>query len=584
MSRRAAGSSWGCLVLLIAAVGAGIAGCNGEAASTAEPGRVDGEQLSFVDVTEAAGLGTFRHETGAFGNEWFPETVGGGGGFVDYDADGWMDVLLVGGGVWPGRGEAPVPAARLYRNQGDGTFRDVTAAAGLGAVTAYGFGVTVADYDNDGDADFFLTALDENLLFQNEGGVFTEVGAAAGVADHAAWSTAAIFFDADRDGWVDLYVGNYVVWSPEKDIWCTMDGETKAYCTPQAYEGVPGRFYHNNGDGTFSERTAAAGFGGAPGKTLGVTEFDYNQDGWPDLVVANDTQRDLLYVNQGDGTFVEQGVLSGIAFDENGKARAGMGIDAGDVNNDGRPTVFIGHFSNQMVGVYRYLGNDLFLDRAALSRIGHPSLLTLTFGLFLFDADLDGYLDLLLANGHIAEDIERVQDGIGYRQRAQLFLNQGDGTFDEATDRAGPAFEQTLVARGAAYGDYDRDGDLDVLLTENGGGAYLWRNESAPANGLRVHLQGTESNRDAIGARVAAVVGDARIERRIRTGGSYLSHPELVTTIGLGTATHVDSLIVQWPSGQTDRFTEVPANQVIRIIEGTHRVERVPRPSGREPA
>ncbi|ARA92252.1 RNA-binding protein [Rhodothermaceae bacterium RA] len=570
----------GCLIAMVLA---GTAACNGPGDPMPEPSPAAAD-LSFVDVTREAGLEAFRHVTGAFGKEWFPETVGGGGGFIDYDGDGWMDLVLVGGGVWPGRDEDPVPALSLYRNLGDGSFRDVTGATGLEAVHAYGFGVTAADYDNDGDTDLFLTTLYENLLFRNDGGVFTEVGAEAGLADHAAWSTAALFFDADRDGWLDLYVGNYVVWSPEKDIWCTMDGETKAYCTPQAYEGVPGRFYHNNGDGTFREMTRAAGFGNAPGKTLGVTEVDFNRDGWSDLIVANDTQRDLLYVNQGDGTFVEQGVLSGIAFDENGKARAGMGIDAGDVDNDGRPTVFIGHFSNQMVGVYRYLGNDLFIDRAALSRIGHPSLLTLTFGLFLFDADRDGYLDLLLANGHIAEDIERVQDGIGYRQRAQLFLNRGDGTFVEVTDRAGPAFEQRLVARGAAYGDYDRDGDLDILLTENGGRAYLWRNDSPPASWLRVYLQGTASNRDAIGARIVAVAGPLRMERRIRTGSSYLSHSELVATFGLGQAARIDSLIVEWPSGRREVFSGVSVDQEVRLLEGTGRLEPLARQPAPDPA
>ena len=533
--------------------------------------------VSFVDVTDAAGLGDFVHETGAFGEEWFPETVGAGGGFVDYDGDGWLDVLLAGGATWPQQGGEGVPALRLYRNNGDGTFTEATEAAGLASTRAYGFGITAADYDNDGDQDVFLATLNENLLFRNDGGTFTEVGQEAGVADHAAWSTSALFFDADRDGWLDLYVGNYVDWSPEKDIWCTMDGETKAYCTPQAYDGVPGRFYLNGGDGTFTEQTDAAGFGDAPGKTLGLAEWDVNLDGWPDLVVANDTQRDLLYENDGDGTFTEKGVLAGIAFDERGRARAGMGIDVGDVDNDGEASIVVGHFSNEMVGLYRHIGGGLFADRAAVSKVGRPSLLTLTFGLFLFDADLDGWLDLFLANGHIAEDVERVQDGIGYRQRAQLFLNRQDGTFEEVSRNAGPAFDEALIARGAAYGDYDRDGDLDVLVTENGGRARLWRNDLADEPFLRVTLEGRESNRDGIGASLAAYADGLRIARRVRTGSSYLSQSEKAVTFGLGGAAQVDSLVVRWPSGIAGRFEDVAADQHVRIVEGRGALEVVPR-------
>ena len=536
---------------------------------------------TFVDVTDPAGLGDFVHETGAVGQEWFPETVGAGAGFIDYDGDGWTDILLVGGGVWSQRGSEGVPALRLYRNNGDGTFSERTDEAGLGDVRAYGFGITAADYDNDGDEDVFLTALHENLLFRNgpapEGGArsgfFTEVGREAGIADHAAWSTSALFFDADRDGWLDLYVGNYVDWSPQNDIWCTMDGETKAYCTPQAYSGVPGRFYRGNGDGTFSEATDEAGLGEAPGKTLGVAEWDFNTDGWPDLVVANDTQRDLLYENNGDGTFTEKGVLAGIAFDERGRARAGMGIDVGDVDNDGQASIVIGHFSNEMVGLYRHIGNGLFADRAAVSRVGRPSLLTLTFGLFLFDADLDGWLDLFLANGHIADDVERVQDGIGYRQRAQLFLNRQNGTFEEATAHAGPAFQEPIIARGAAYADYDRDGDLDVLITENGGKVRLWRNDLGARSFLRVTLEGRESNRDGIGAGLTAKVGDLSIERRVRTGSSYLSQSEKAVTLGLGAATAVDSLIIRWPSGQVDRLAGVRAGRQIHLVEGAGAAE-----------
>ncbi len=288
------------LLLLVLAACAEAPAPPSEESATETPPRI-----AFTEVTAEAGLGDFKHVTGAFGEIWFPETMGAGGGFLDYDGDGWLDILLVGGGAFRGRTETAGPALRLFHNQHDGTFAEQTEAAGLADLRAYSFGVTAADYDNDGDEDVFVTTLYENLLLRNEGGVFVEVGEEAGIAEASEWSMAAVFFDADADGWVDLYVGNFVDWSPEKDIRCTRVGQTKSYCTPELYQGVGGRFYRNNGDGTFADRSQAQGFDAAPGKTLAVASIDYNRDGWPDLVVANDTQRDLLYENQGDGTFIE---------------------------------------------------------------------------------------------------------------------------------------------------------------------------------------------------------------------------------------------------------------------------------------
>ncbi len=554
-----------------------IIGCGiepGQPSATDDPGAV----IAFTDVTEEAGLGGFRHVTGARGDRWFPETMGAGAGFIDYDGDGWLDVLLVGGGRWAGE-DQPAPALFLYRNDGEGSFTDQTEAAGLDGVSAYGFGLAVADYDNDADQDFYLTTLHENLLFRNDNGIFTETGAAAGVAGEAAWSTSALFFDADADGWLDLYAGNYVVWSPENDLVCTIGRQVSSYCTPEQYEGLTGRFYRNDGYGIFTDQTEAAGFAPAPGKALGVAEADFNRDGRPDLVVVNDTQRDLLFENRGDGTFREIGLISGMALDENGRARAGMGVDAGVVDGSGEPSIFVGNFAKEMVGVYRYTGLDGFNDRAAVSRIGQHTLQTLTFGLFLFDVDLDGDLDLFAANGHISEEIEQVEDGIAFQQPAQLFLNRGDGIFDVARDEGPLALP--LVARGAAYADYDRDGDLDILITENGGPVHLWRNDLAEAAFLRVHLEGRQSNRDAFGSRIVAVVGGRRMERRIRSGSSYLSQSEKAATFGLGAATRVDSLLIYWPAGRVDHFTGLEANQTIRIVEGAGRVEPV-RLAGRE--
>ena len=551
-----------------------IVGCNG-AEPAKPPEAIDPvSDIIFTEVTDEAGLGDFRHVTGAFGNKWFPETMGGGGGFLDYDGDGWLDVLLVGGGTWPEGPDGPPPALWLYRNNGAGAFTNRTDEAGLGDATAYGFGLAIADYDNDGDPDIFLTTLFENKLFRNDDGVFTEVGEAAGLAGEAAWSSSALFFDADADGHLDLYAGNYVAWSPEDDLVCTIGRQVRSYCTPELYQGLSGRFYHNHGDGTFSDQTEAAGFAPAPGKTLAVAETDFNRDGWPDLVVVNDTQRDLLFQNQGEGIFAEVGLLSGMAFDENGRARAGMGVDVGVVDSTGQETMFVGNFSKEMVGVYRHVGGGLFVDRAAVSKIGQPTLLTLTFGLFLFDVDLDGDLDLFLANGHIAEEIDQVEDGITFRQPAQLFLNRGDGLFDEVRHDTGP-LTLPMVARGAAYADYDRDGDLDVLVTENGGPTHLWRNDRSAASFLRVRLEGRQSNRDGLGARIVAVVGDRRLERRVRTGSSYLSQSETTVTFGLGRAARVDSLLVYWPSGSVERFVDIEGNREIHVVEGAGQVETV---------
>lgn len=541
---------------------------------SARPSENRSNSIAFTDVTQTAGLADFRHENGRFGQAWAPEIVGAGGGFIDYDGDGWIDILLVAGGTFRSRPGASVDALRLYKNLGDGTFAERTREAGLDGIETYGFGIVAADYDNDGDQDFLLTTLYENLLFRNDGGTFTEVGAEAGLADRSEWSTSAMFFDADRDGHLDLYVGNYVDWSPDNDIYCGYGGE-KVYCTPQEYEGIASRYYHNNGDGTFTDQTDEAGFLPIPGKVFGVVELDYNKDGWSDLFVAEDTERDLLYENRGDGTFVERGVQAGVAFDHHGKPRAGMGADAAVVDSTGEVSLFVGNFSHETVGVYRHLGNGLFVDRVAVAGLSRPSLMTLTFGLLLFDVDLDQDLDLLLANGHVQTHIESMHESVSYRQPVQLFLNEGGGTFEEF-DAGRGVLSKELLARGAAYGDYDRDGDLDILLTENHGPAHLWRNDIDGGHVLRVRLQGRQSSRDAIGSRVVAVLGNDRMERRIRTGSSYLSQSEKTAVFGMDGAERLDSLLVYWASGRIDRFSGPSANQEVLAIEGEGRLRRQP--------
>ena len=534
-------------------------------------------KINFAEVTTEAGLGNFRHDNGSFGEMWFPEQMGSGGGFIDYNDDDWVDILLVGGGGWANHTKRKVKALWLYKNNKDGTFSDVTEETGLEHINTYGLGIVAADYDNDGYQDIFLTSLGKNILLRNHDGIFKDVSQPSGLGNRMEWSSSAIFFDADKDGWLDLYVGNYAIWSPAGDLWCSLNSKTKVYCPPEMYVGLPSRFYHNNGDGTFSDHTQIAGFLPAPGKSLGVVQLDYNNDGWPDLAVANDGERDLLYQNNGDGTFTEKGTVLGMSYGENGEARAGMGIDAGVVDSSGHPSIFVGNFSNEMIGVYRYSGKGWFNDRAALSRIGRPSYLSLTFGLFLFDADLDTDLDLFVGNGHVYPLRTKDQEGITYRQKSQLFTNDGTGVFTAANEMVAAVLENKMVVRGAAMGDYDRDGDLDIIMTENNGPVHLWRNDTKGNNFLRVILEGESSNKNALGAKVVVAIDDYKMERIIRTGSSYLSQSELVASFGLGYHTMVDSLSILWPSGITDTFTNIKNNREIFIKEGSNLAEDLSR-------
>lgn len=518
--------------------------------------------LRFTEITREAGI-AFQHVTGAFGRKWMPETMGSGGGFLDYDGDGWVDIVLVNGRYWPGHeSPGPPPTPRLYRNRGNGRFEDVTARAGLD-FSIYGMGVAIADYDADGDPDIYVTALGDNRLLRNDGGRFVDVTAEAGVSGNGerpgsppAWSTAAAWVDVDRDGWLDLFVCNYVQWTPETDLFTTLDGVNKSYATPQQYQGESCRLYRNRGDGTFADVTAAAGVLNHDGKSLGVAVEDFNDDGWPDLVVANDTQRNFLYLNNRDGTFLDVAVAAGVGFDEFGRARAGMGIDVGDVSGDGRLAIAIGNFSREPVSLYTQIGEGLFQDRAGSARLSRATLLPLTFGVLFADLDLDGRLDLMLANGHIEPEIHRVQQDVAFRQPLQLFVNDGRGRFVEVGAQGGSIFRDSLVGRGLAVGDVDRDGDWDVLVTENGGPARLLRNDLPPAarRVVELWLKGRHPNLDAVGAVVTAYAGDVVQRRMVRTGSSYLSQSQLLPVrIGLGTSAHLDSVSVRWPrTGRRD--------------------------------
>jgi hypothetical protein len=532
----------------------------------AAPAQSNPPHIQFRDITRAAGI-RFVHNNGAFGKKYLPETLGPGCAFIDYDNDGYPDILLVNGTDWPGHGHA-ASTLKLYHNNRNGTFTDVTAKAGL-AVTMYGMGAAVGDYDNDGFDDIFVSAVGQSRLFHNNGnGTFTDVTRAAGLGGIHEFSTSAAWVDYDKDGLLDLVVANYVQWSPEKDLFCTLDGTHKSYCTPESYKGASLRLWHNLGHGKFEDATAKAGLYDANSKGLGIAVLDYNQDGWPDLLLANDTQPNKLYLNNRNGTFSERGTTAGIAFSEDGVARAGMGVDAADYDRSGRPSIIITNFSNQMMALYHNEGNGLFVDEAPRSEVGRTSLLTLGFGCFFFDYDLDGWPDMFVANGHLDSDIERIQKRIKYRQPPHLFRNLGKGKFADVASSAGTDFAAPRVARGAAYADIDNDGDLDLLITTNGGPAVLFRNDGAANHSLRVKLLGTRSNRDGIGAVVRVHSGSDQQWQMLRSGSSYLSQSELVLTFGLGANPQTSEVEVQWPSGQMDRLPSVAADQTVTIEEG----------------
>jgi len=520
--------------------------------------------IQFTDITKSAGI-TFAHHTGAFGKKYLPETLGPGVAFIDYDGDGWQDLFFTNGKDWPGQPHR-ASTLHLFRNNQNGTFTDVTRAAGL-AVEAYALGVAVGDYDNDGDEDVFVTTVGQNLLFRNTKGVFTDVTKEAGLAGPNEFSTSAAWVDVDRDGNLDLVVGNYVQWTPQTDLFCTLDGTNKSYCTPESYKGASPRLWRNRGNGTFEDWTSKAGLLDNTSKTLGVAVLDVNNDLWPDLILANDTQPNRLYINNGKGGFTERGVLSGVAFSDEGVARAGMGVDAADYDRSGYPSIMITNFSNQMLALYHNEGNGLFVDEAPRSEIGRASLLTLGFGCFFFDYDLDGWLDIFVANGHIERDIERIQSRIKYAQSPHVFRNAGKGAFALVTQSLGPAMRQPRVGRGAAYGDFDNDGDLDLVLTTNSGPAVLLRNDGGSNRSLRLRLVGTRSNRDGFGAVVRVTAGGQTQMQMLRSGSSYLSQSEKILTFGLGSRMQADAVEIRWPSGQVDRLSNVKAGGVVTVNE-----------------
>jgi enediyne biosynthesis protein E4 len=537
-----------------------------EFVAAASPGPDAAPSFQLRDVSKAAGI-DFKHNSGAYGGKLLPETLGSGCAFLDFDNDGYQDILLVNSMDWPGhkRGRSTL---KLYRNNRSGAFTEVTKAAGLD-VELYGMGIAVADYNNDGFPDILITCVGQNRLFQNTGkGTFIDVTKASGLAGRHAFSTSAVWFDYDRDGLLDLFVCNYVNWSPEHDVFCSLDGKNKSYCTPEAYRGETCWLFHNRGNGTFEDVTAASGIFDTSSKSLGVAMLDVDQDGWPDLFVANDTQPNKLYRNLRNGKFKDAAVDAGLAFSNEGKARAGMGVDVGDFENSGRPGIAITNFDNEMVGLYRSPAAGQFDDVSLAAGVGGPSKTTLGFGCGFADLDLDGRLDLVVANGHIDDTVRNIRGNVGYAQPPHLFLNLGKGKFQDVAPTHGGDFAAPRVGRGLAFGDFDRDGDVDILLTTNNGPAYLFRNDVRSGNkSLRLYLTGMKSNRDAIGAVVRIFYGGTSQMRVVHGGSSYLSQSERALTFGLGQADQVDRLTVEWPSGAAQEFKKIATKNAHQITE-----------------
>lgn len=524
--------------------------------------------VTFKDVTGAAGI-TFTHNSGRAGKKFLPETMGAGGAFVDLDGDGWLDMVLVNSRSW-GAGAASSPHG-LYRNNRNGTFTNVVAGSGLD-VSMYGMGVAAGDVDNDGDEDVYITAIEGDRLFRNDGAFkFRDVTKVAGIAN-ANFGTSAAFVDYDRDGRLDLFVANYVKWSQAADKFCALDGKNKSYCTPEIYPGVPSRLYRNLGAGRFADVSQKAGVANPAAKALGVALVDYDADGWVDLFVANDTQPNQLFHNNRNGTFTDTAVAAGVAFSDDGVARGAMGVDGADYDRSGRPHMLVANFQNQMLALYRNEGNGLFMDVAPQSPVGRVSLAYLGFGAFFFDYDLDGWLDVFATNGHIEESVTKVQPKVQFKQPPLLFRNAGKGRFEHVSN-AGPDFAVAQAGRGAAYGDYDRDGDLDVLLVNNDGPARLLRNDGGNRNNwITVRAQGTKANRSGIGAVVRVQSAQGSQWQMVRSGSSYCSQSDLALTFGLGRDTTVSAIEVEWPGGGKDRVTNVPARQFIRIVEGKGKI------------
>ena len=535
------------------------------------------DPVKFTDVTRAAGI-DFRHRNGAAGMKYLIETMGSGVCAFDYDSDGLTDLYFVQSAPLPGAAPDPLLHASLFKNLGGGRFQEVTARAGVGNTGRYGMGCAVADIDNDGDPDLYVTNFGPNTLYRNNGdGTFSDVSRASHT-DNPLWGTAAAFADYDSDGDLDLFVGNYLDFTLAKHKRCgDVARHLISYCHPDAYESVPNALYRNDGHGVFTDVTREAGLWNLEGKTLGALWTDFDGDGDVDLFVANDSVRNFLYRNNGNGTFTEVTLASGTGYSEEGRPEAGMGVDAADVDGDGRMDLFVTHLSNEVNELYLNHGDGTFTNGTNAAGLGAPSLLLVGWGTAFFDADNDADPDLYVTNGHVMDDIEQYSDSITYRERDMLFVNDGKGRFADAGSAAGPFFLERDVGRGMTILDFDGDGSLDVALNRNGSGAKLLRNETRSGNHwITLRLRGTKSNRDGIGAWITLRSGVRRQVAERRSGFSYLSDADGSIHFGLGPNPGPVEAEVRWPSGLKEVFRALTPDRFVTLTEGTGQPAVVP--------
>ena len=524
--------------------------------------------IQFVDVTQEAGI-HWKHVDGRSGQKYFMETLGSGAAFFDYDKDGDPDLYFVNSAPLPGYVSQEVPTNCLYRNNGDGTFTDVTEKAGVGD-TGYGHGCAVGDYDNDGHLDLYVTNYGVNRLYRNNGdGTFTEVAESAGVTE-PRWSTGCAFADYDRDGNLDLYVVNYIVFDIDENPWCGFKEKgIRAYCEPDNFTAQSDTLYRNNGDGTFTDVTKTAGIYNTTGKGLGVVWGDYNNDGTPDIYVANDSTENLFYHNTGDGTFEEVGFMVGVALSEDGVAENGMGTAFGDWNNDGWLDLTVTNYAQQTNTLYHNDADGFFTDATATTKTAQLTYPYLGWATAFIDYDNDGYQDLFVANGHLHENLAELGQEGTYGQRNLLFRNNtANGTFTEVSESLGPGMTLEDVSRGATFADYDLDGDIDIVVTNSNTAPRLLRNDGGNRkNYLQLRLTATRGSTDAIGARVKITTGNLTQTREVRSGDGYLSQQDLTLHFGIGDYERVDSIEVVWQRGTQQLLESVPANQVLSLKE-----------------
>jgi enediyne biosynthesis protein E4 len=532
--------------------------------------------VRFTNVREQARI-TFQQDSTQTEEKYYLETMGTGVAWLDYDQDGLMDLFFVQSAATDAYKPSQPLRSALYHNNGDGTFTDVTQKSGVAGEAHYGQGVAVGDFDNDGYPDLYVTGYGRAILYHNNGnGTFTDVTAKSGVADEAGWSTSAGWFDYDKDGWLDLVVTNYIEWSPKNNLWC---GERRpgyrSYCHPGNYKGQHTKLYHNNHDGTFTDVSTASGVGKPEAKGMGVVLADFNNDGWPDIAVANDSWPNFLFINKHDGTFEDVSLISGMAASEDGRYEAGMGIDAADVDGDGWQDVYITHLDFELNRLYRNSHDDTFTDETFRSGLGNKAVLLSGVAMKFLDYDNDGWNDILQLNGSMLDNVTLYHEEVSYKEPLLMFRNTGVGHFEKVSESLGPDFVRPIVGRGLATADYDNDGDIDIATNNRGDYPSLLRNDGGNANHwLTVQLLGTKSNRDGIGASLRLTSQGFVQFEQAKGGGSYMSASDPRIHFGLGKRAKVESLEITWPSGRIEKLSNIAIDQIIIVKEGAGIVTR----------